>query len=276
MLKRYIETLTKLNTMKLTSKILFLIGLPVALLVSSCGPSHYYGPGDSGDDEMPSYASSPGMVTDLKYDKDGAWSECYKVNPPAIMTILNVNYSHYAALDSENNVEWHGFSPSNSTDGLISKYNLWGNPTGHGYYRTPFMMAKWDPNESLDEIPMSPACAIRLTTGVGCNPYCIYVTNACTTLGAVKFGTDTSEPFKNDDYLTLVVNIVRGRERIGTVEQPLVLSGKLPLANWIAVDLREYENIDMIYFQLKSNRKNKEGVIDVPPYFCVDYFMFDI
>ncbi len=262
--------------MKQISKFLIAIGLPLAAMMSACGPSHIYpGSDGSGSSDQPEYGSSPGMTKDLKYNTDGVWDQCFKVDPPASLTLFNVMFSHYA-YKTDDGVEWEGFTPSNSDEVIESKKNLWGNPTGHGVVSTPFMVAKWNPNESLDEVPNSPSCAIRLSTGINFNPFCVYVTNSCATLGAVLYGDENGlEPFKSSDYLTLLVNIVRDGKKVATIEQPLVKAGTSPLGNWIAIDLRDYDNVEMIYFQLKSS-KNKDGVLALPPYFCLDYIMFDI
>lgn len=215
---------------------------------------------------------------DDNYNQQGIWNSAY--DPQTNVVVLSSPYgvnlilSHSAtAATATEPATWTGFAPTRSKN--VTDYsaegwnndNSWGAIPGSGVAGSmEYLMAKWDPAESVYAIPAVPSLGMRF--GVA-KPISICITNATYTFWELKNYTKGEAADGDDYYYNVVFNGVRNGILTGKVEAQLLHNGALADA-WNAVDLRPLDEVDMIYVQIDTNITDASGRIAVPTLFALD------
>lgn len=272
-----------MKTLRLFGKFAFASCLAVAMSVSFTSCS---------DDDEPEVVNpvvdDDDIVMDisaagLSYDENGAWVSAYDTEKTSF-DVQNFNFTHEVSAYEWDGVmyySWKGFCPSKSADNADHSDEWWvnyqwGSMTGGGCDGTgkPFILGMWDVNETLDEVPASPACAITYNSGAVFDPEEIYVTNSAYGYYGIKNGSAYNHAFTSEDWFKLHIKGVRNGEITGTVEVYLA-NGTDILSTWKRVDLDPLgDAVDMIYFQLTSSDTGQWGMNN-PAYFCLDRLVID-
>ncbi len=272
---------TKMKAVKFLSRMVASTCLVMAMSVSfvSC----------SDDDEPEIIGTTDSDIVmnlssaSFSYDENGVWSSCYDTSLTGF-SVQDFSLTHSASSYDWAGVtyySWMGFCPSRSTDNADhsdaswTDYQ-WGAITGGGVAGdgVPYVLGMWDVNESVENVPESPVCAIRYKSGAMFDPEEIYVTNSAWDYYAMKNGSAYSKKFTSTDWCILHVKGVRNGVLTGEVKVYLA-QGTDVLNGWKRVDLDALGDVDMIYFQMTSSDSGQWGM-NTPAYFCIDRLGIDV
>lgn len=256
----------------------------IALSLTSC----------SNDDDNPVIVPGLASVTfntnsAIQYSSaNGAWIDCYNPTTTNALTYTGLNFSHAVTTwDGGATYYWSGFCPSNSTENSSHETDYldyqWSSITAGGLNyaggKLPFLVANWDTSESLDAIPSNPSLKMTPKTVSTFRPYRVSVTNSSYTYYAITMGygyggAEVNKFTSNEDFLKVYFIGVRNGYKTGTVTAHLA-TGTQPLREWVSINLQPLGEVDYIYCQMESSKKNEYGML-TPAYFCIgDVIVFE-
>lgn len=209
------------------------------------------------------------------YTPQGYWKDVYN---PDVNSLVLANFllmSHSALIQTWDGVEyksWKGFCPSRSTDNADhsdadwTEYQ-WGSIAGGGAFTSlDYVVACWDVQESLSQIPESPTCVMAFADAV--EPKGVRITNSAYGYYAMLRGTAFNRAFTPDDWCTVIITGLKDGRKTGSVTVDLARNGEI-LKTWKEVDLSPLGKVSHIYFQMESSETGQYGMNN-PAYFCLD------
>lgn len=204
------------------------------------------------------------------YTTDGYWAKCYDTDPVATLGLGGFNFSHSAEISWGTPV-WNGFCPSQSNFSDFDKVpsSDWWQHQWSAITYSQNMLAFWDNQEKLDEIPVSPSCKISRFEDVPFRPESIEVTNSAYAYNVMKKGNDFSSAFDSSSWLKLYVIGVKAGVETGRVTIDLA-KGTDILAKWSKFALSSLGEVDYIYFQMESSDTDPQWGMNTPSYFCIN------
>lgn len=219
---------------------------------------------------------------DLPYESNGCWSLCYQFDMEIIFAGLH--FGHHSNEDGFDAPDafWNGFCPARTGDRADHSGNWdywqWSSATGGGVLGegTAYMTVKWDNTESTTTRVDSASCFVaywekdeRHTF----RPHSVCITNSTIALYEMTAGSVSGTPFGPGDYLHLIV--VGERNGTVTARQYVDLCpAGVPLTKWQEVNLTSMGVVDRLYFQMESSRRDADGRMTFPPFFCLDYLRY--
>lgn len=209
-----------------------------------------------------------------QYTSEGYWVDVY--NPdfntefPGFI-IYPMAFSHRADVWEHEGVTFRsftGFCPSiakdysdhTGDDWTKFQFSAMSSNNGYGY-----LIAHWDTQETnatpLDER----SCAINFGTTV--RPVALTVNNTTYAYYGMKNGTAFSQPFGEDDYLTLNIVGVKSQAVTSVISVDLAAKDNY-ITDWKAIDLAPLGEVDGIFFTMESSDSGEWGM-NTPAYFAI-------
>lgn len=267
-----LKTITVMNHKKLLS----IVALAATIAgLTSCGST------DSNNDSMWSERLfTPGNYSgQITYNQQGVWSN-YAVNTTGQnYDGLHVAYAYDAATQT-----FTGMVPSRVYNPVdygndFNTYPNWAgvidlrNTTVEGaapVMGDPFMMARFNPNESTSGIPSNPSVALSFVTSF--YPDALTVCNSSALYYEMQ---RTFTPNSRADYVKLVITGVLGGKKTGSVEIPLEsgLKGDY-ITRWTTVELSALNEVDYVYMQLVGSDGAGKAAVAKYPYFAIGSFAY--
>ncbi len=230
------------------------------------------------DDDDPDYDVVLNLnSSEISYDNNGVWDQCYSTTTSAIV-IDDFVISH-AAFDWGGFFTWYGFCPSKSSDATDYTTGNWiehqwsaitrGGVDGVG---TPYLVGCWSSSESSD-LPEDASCVITYD-GAEFEPDEVYVTNNTYAYYIIKNGNAYSKVFTDDDWFNLIITGYNSGRKTGSVTVSLA-NGTDILNRWKEVELDALGTVTALVFTMESSDTGVWGM-NTPSYFCLDRLKIEV
>lgn len=257
-------------------KLLSIVAVAATMVgLSSCGST------DSNNDSMWSErVFTPGNYAgQITYNPQGVWSNY----------ALNTTGQNYDGLQVAYNYDtttglFTGMVPSkvyNPVD-YGNDFNVYPNWAGVIDLRNagaedaapvmgdPFMMARFNPNESTSGIPSNPSVKLSFVTTFF--PAALTVCNSSALYYEMQ---RTFTPNSRADYVKLVITGVLGGKKTGSVEIPLEAGNNGNyITKWTTVELGALNEVEYVYMQLVGSDGAGKAAVAKYPYFGIGSFAY--
>ncbi len=229
------------------------------------------------------YQASFSDIPTTAFNAEGYWDECYEEDSDKGFSSVGAHFTHTATVTEWDGVKyysWKGFCPSMSTD--LEDYTE-GNWTDHQWSamttfplqnNRKYAIGCWDVQEKFDEPLSATTCVITCDFSKEFKPYAITVTNTTYGYYVMKNGSAFSDPFTNEDKLTLRASGILDGKVTGYVDIPLAADGKY-LVEFTEFSLVRLGTVDKVVFTMSSTDSGQWGM-NTPAYFAVADFVYTV
>lgn len=134
----------------------------------------------------------------------------------------------------------------------------------------PFMMARWDTQESTTSIPANPSVSLSFVV-----PFYPEAMTVCNSSALYYEMQRTFTPNSRVDKVKLVITGLRNGKKTGSVELPLESGNKGEyITKWTVVELGALNEVDKVYMQLVGSEGAGAAAVAKYPYFCMGSFAY--
>lgn len=214
---------------------------------------------------------------DFRWDSNGVWAGNNTAD--GFLNIDDYEFSHYFDNSTPGMEYAYGFTPSKVTENgkydNMYDFHQYASISGGGINGagSPYLVGYWSYFQEQEEFNTK-TCRVEAEDGDLFMPQSVMVNNTSLVYYILKDGNGFSEPFKDGDYLTLLVH---GVHQDNNNPKPVEISladfrdGKSFIMNeWTEFDLTSLGICTGIYFTMESSDSSPAYGMNTPAYFCLD------
>jgi lipoprotein len=252
-------------------KIYTFLGAAAVIMVmsTSCGDKE-----NTSDSFWSERTFTPGYFANtIEYNQQGVWNNYENCTTGLVFDGLHITYAY-----DRNTGSFTGMLPSRVYDPVdrgseFNAYPYWagtvtavpGNEDNEVIYGDPFMIARFNTDESLTSVPANPSLKINFTGRF--YPVAMTVGNSSALYWAMK------NTLHAGDVCKLVVTGVRDGVKVSSTDFNLISEGT-PINMWRTFSLASLGEVDYVYMQLEGNNDAAKAAIASAPYFCMGSFQY--